>query len=63
MPLIHIEATKVSKEQKAQLIEEITATAARILSVDASAFIVLVKENSTDDWGVGGKVLTGLMQK
>ena len=62
MPFIKIEAGVVNKEQKEKLIKEITKAASRILDVKEAAFYVLVKENSTDNWGVGGKVLTDLLQ-
>ena len=58
MPFIQMEAGTVSQEQKQKLVAEFTQTASRILGVDAAAFYVLIKENSTDNWGVGGMVLT-----
>ncbi len=58
MPLISIDAVHPTKEQKEQLIAELTKTASKILNVDEKFFYVLVKENDLDNWGVGGKTLT-----
>ena len=61
MPLISIDAAHPTKEQKEKLIAELTKTASNILGVDEKFFYVLVKENDLDNWGVGGKTLTQLM--
>ena len=58
MPLISIDAVYPTKEQKEQLITELTKSASKILGVDEKFFYVLIKENDTDNWGVGGKTLT-----
>lgn len=63
MPFIKIEATNVDKEQKEKLVEELTRVAAQILGTKEEAFFVLIKENCTDNWGVGGKVLTDVIEK
>lgn len=63
MPYIHIETTKASSEQKEKLIAGLTKVASEALGVDASAFYVVVNENDTDNWGVGGETLTKLLQK
>lgn len=57
MPLISVEAVHPTKEQKEQLIAELTKTAGKILGVDEKFFYVLIKENDLDNWGVGGKTL------
>lgn len=61
MPFIKIEAIKAKKKQKQNLIEELKRTAAQILRTkqDASLF---ESKNSTDDWGMGGKVLTNVLK-
>ena len=63
MPLISIDAVHPTKEQKEQLIAELTKTASKILNVDEKFFYVLVKENDLDNWGVGGKTLTKFMEE
>jgi 4-oxalocrotonate tautomerase len=58
MPFIQMEAGKVSTKQKEKLIAEFTKSASEILGLDAAHFYVLIKENPTDNWGVGGKILS-----
>lgn len=58
MPFIKIEAINPTKEQKEQLIVGFTKVASETLGIDPKFFYVLVKENSTDNWGMGGQTLT-----
>jgi 4-oxalocrotonate tautomerase len=58
MPVITVEAAKLSKEQKSKLVKELTASAANIMNIPEQAFVVLVKENSTENIGVGGHLLS-----
>lgn len=58
MPLITLEAGKLNKEQKSQLVKEFTATASKIMNVPEQAFIVLIKENQQENIGVGGQLLS-----
>lgn len=57
MPVITLEAGKLSKEQKSQLVKEFTNTASKVMNVPEQAFIVLVKENESKNIGFGGKLL------
>lgn len=59
MPVITLEAAQLSRGQKQQLAKELTESAARIMDMPASAFYVFLKENSLDNVGVGGKLLSG----
>ena len=61
MPFISIEAAHPTKEQKEQLIAELTKSASKILGVDEKFFYVLVKENDLDNWGTGGKPLAQVL--
>ena len=54
MPVITLEGSKLNKEQKSQLVKELTASAAKIMNVPEQAFIVLLKENI----GVGGQLIS-----
>ena len=63
MPFIKIEAAQVSKDQKEKLVESLTKAASEVLGIDGAFFYVLVKENDTDNWGVGGKTLTSFLQQ
>lgn len=58
MPVITLEAGKLNKEQKSQLVKEFTATASKVMNVSEQAFIVLLKENEQDNIGVGGQLLS-----
>jgi 4-oxalocrotonate tautomerase len=58
MPVITLEAGKLNKEQKSQLVKEFTSTAAKIMNVPEQAFIVLLKENEQDNIGFGGQLLS-----
>ena len=58
MPVITLEAGKLSKEQKSQLVKEFTSTASKVMNVPEQAFIVLLKENEQDNIGVGGQLLS-----
>ena len=58
MPVITIEAGMLTKEQKAQLARELTASASRIMGVPEQAFIAVIRENSPENIGVGGVLLS-----
>jgi len=57
MPVITLEAGKLNKEQKSQLVKEFTETASKVMNVPEQAFIVLLKENEQDNIGFGGQLL------
>ena len=58
MPVITLEAGKLNKEQKGELVKELTITAAKVLKVPEQAFIVFLKENDMDNIGAGGQLLS-----
>ncbi len=58
MPVITIEAAKLSKEQKRELVATLTKSASRIMNVPEQAYIVFVKENDLDNIGVGGTLIS-----
>lgn len=61
MPIITIEAGKMDKQQKDSLIKDFTKTASSTLNIPEQAFVVLIKENSADNVGSGGKMLSSIM--
>jgi 4-oxalocrotonate tautomerase len=63
VPYIHIEAGRMSKEQKEELIAGVTKVASETLNVKPEHFYVLIKENDPDNWGVGGETLSELFKK
>ncbi|WP_100487290.1 4-oxalocrotonate tautomerase DmpI [Sporolactobacillus pectinivorans] len=58
MPVITLEAGKLNKEQKSQLVKELTDKASKIMNVPEQAFVVLLKENEADNIGTGGQLLS-----
>lgn len=58
MPVITLEAGKLNKEQKSQLVKEFTNIASRVMNVPVQAFIVLLKENEQDNIGFGGQLMS-----
>ena len=63
MPFIKVEAGKMDQETKEKLIIGITRTASETQGIAKEAFTILIKENETDNWGVGGKVLTRVLEE
>lgn len=61
MPFIKFEAGKIDKEKKEKLISEFTRVASETLGIPEESFIVLIKENEMDNWGIGGKVLSKVL--
>lgn len=45
-------------EQKAELVQEMTETAARVMKLPEAAFYVYIKESEPENIGVGGKLLS-----
>ncbi|MBU3178019.1 tautomerase family protein [Clostridium estertheticum] len=58
MPVITLEAGKLNKEQKSQLVKDLTSKAAEIINVPEQAIIVFINENNMDNIGFGGKLLS-----
>ena len=58
MPFIQFDGSHMSKEQKAELIARLTQTAHEVLGIPEQAFTVIIRENSMDNIGVGGKMLS-----
>lgn len=58
MPVITIEAGKLNKDQKRQLVEEFTSKGSEIMNVPEQAFTVLLKENEADNIGFAGKLIS-----
>lgn len=54
MPLIRMESSTLNKEQKIQLMKEVTESAANMLNMPAETLIVCLKENELDHLGTGG---------
>jgi len=57
MPVITFESGKLTKEQKAQLVQDFTEVAHKVTGIRKEAFVVLIHENERENIGVGGVLL------
>ncbi len=65
MPFVHVQITRdgVTREQKAQVISEITETLVRVLGKDPQATHIVISEVETDNWGWGGETTTAIRRR
>ena len=56
MPVITIEISKITKEQKEQLVKELVTKASEILQIREDAFYTYIHENEKDNIGIGTKL-------
>jgi 4-oxalocrotonate tautomerase len=65
MPYVNIKVTKegVTADQKARLIEGVTALLQEVLGKPPHTVFVVIDEVETDNWGVAGQTITALRQK
>lgn len=57
MPSITMELVKMSKEKKAHLVKEVTRITSEVTGMPPETIFVFIKENETDNIGVGGTLL------
>ncbi|BBP83429.1 MULTISPECIES: tautomerase family protein [Pseudomonas] len=60
MPFVNVRITRdgVTREQKAQVIAEITDTLQRVLGKDPHLTHIVIEEVDTDNWGYAGITTT-----
>lgn len=65
MPYVNIKITKegATKEQKEALIFGVTQLLVDVLGKNPKTTVVVIDEVETDNWGIGGEVVTKLRQK
>ena len=65
MPYVNIKITRegATAEQKAQLIQGATELLRDTLGKDPATTVVVIDEVETDNWGIGGKVVTELRKR
>ena len=65
MPYINVRITKdgVTKEKKAQIVEEITATLQRVLGKKPEYTLVVIDEVDDENWGFSGMLTTEICKK
>jgi 4-oxalocrotonate tautomerase len=54
MPVITVEGGKIDVEKKRQLVKKLTDVASEVYALPKEAIIVLIKENSMENVGSGG---------
>jgi 4-oxalocrotonate tautomerase len=57
IPVITIEGPKLSKEQKAELVKEISEAASRIMNLPVEAMITIIREVESENVGTGNILL------
>ena len=62
MPYVNVRITRdgVTREQKAEVIAEMTETLQRVLGKQPALTHIVIDEVDTDNWGVAGKSTTVL---
>ena len=62
MPYVNIKVTDecVSRDQKQELITATTNMLRDVLGKDPSSTFVVIEEIPTDNWGVGGELVTSI---
>lgn len=65
MPYVNIKITdeQVTPQQKAELIEGATQLLVDVLNKNPATTVVVIDEVNTDNWGIGGKVVTDLRKQ
>jgi len=63
MPVITIDAGRMSKEQKAKLVKELASKASETLNIPVEAFVTIIRENDMDNIGSGNQLLSEKMGK
>ncbi len=58
MPFIQFDGPELTKEKKAELVEKLTQASKEVLGIPEQAFQILIRENSMDNIGAGGKLLS-----
>lgn len=62
MPYVNIKITdeQVSPLQKAELIKGVTNLLVEVLDKNPATTVVVIDEVNTDNWGIGGQVVTDI---
>ncbi len=65
MPYVNIKITdeNVTPQQKADLIKGATQLLVDVLNKNPKTTVVVIDEVNTDNWGIGGEVVTSLRAK
>lgn len=60
MPYVNIKITKegATRDQKAQLVQGVTQLLVDVLGKNPATTVVIIDEVETDNWGIGGELVT-----
>ncbi|MCX6244589.1 MAG: tautomerase family protein [Bacteroidetes bacterium] len=58
MPVIIFEGPELSLEKKERIVKEFTQLATDITNIPKEAFVIFIKENSYDNMGQGGILIS-----
>ncbi len=65
MPYVNIKITNegVTKEDKEKMISGVTDLLANVLNKNPATTIVVIDEVETDNWGIGGELVTEIRKR
>lgn len=65
MPYVNVKVTRdgVTREQKAQIIKEITDTLVRVLGKKPEHTHIVIDEVETDNWGFAGELTSEIRKR
>jgi 4-oxalocrotonate tautomerase len=65
MPYVNIKTTNegVTKEDKEKLISGVTDLLSNVLNKNPATTIVVIDEVETDNWGIGGELVTEIRKR
>ncbi len=62
MPVVRIDMGKTTKETKKELIEKLTETLSETTKIPKQSFTIIISEESTDNFGIGGVQLSEMVK-
>jgi len=63
MPVITVEGGKIDVEKKRQLVKKLTDVVSEVYALPKEAIIILIKENSMENVGSGGVLVSDKQSK
>lgn len=65
MPYVNIKITdeQVNRQQKEELVKRVTRALVDVLNKNPQTTMVVIDEVSTDNWGIGGRLVSDVRQQ
>lgn len=65
MPYVNIKITdeQVNRQQKEELVRRVTRALVDVLNKNPQTTMVVIDEVSTDNWGIGGRLVSDVRQQ